>query len=233
MTLGKLLLLCIINALGVTITNVGLMGESSGIGAVLTYTQPLFVFCLAVPFLNEKLKIVKLAGTAIGFVGVVFLFMGSINSLTFASSMLTIIGAIFWAVTAIYYKRFLGHLDPLVTNFFQWAFGIIPLTAINLYIGNFVFSNEATYLLMTLYTAIGSASIGWTLWYYLLEKEDATVVSGSIFIVPLIALFFGWLFLGENINAESILGSALVLLGILLVNKKSQDNTKNPRNKST
>jgi drug/metabolite transporter (DMT)-like permease len=226
-TLGKLLLLCLINALGVTITNVGLVGENSGIGAVLTYTQPLFVFCLAVPFLNEKLKIAKLAGTTIGFAGVVFLFLGSIDSLTFASSTLTILGAIFWAVTAIYYKRFLSHVDSLVTNFFQWAFGIIPLAAINLYSGSFFFPNETTYLLMVLYTAIGSASIGWTIWYYLLGKEDATVVSGSIFIVPLIALFFGWFFLGENINAESIFGSALVLLGIFLVNKKTQDLPKN------
>jgi drug/metabolite transporter (DMT)-like permease len=224
-TLGKLLLLCIINAFGVTITNIGLVGESSGIGSVLTYTQPLFVFCLAIPFLNERLTIAKLAGTTIGFAGVVFLFLGSIDSLTFASSMLMILGAFFWATTAIYYKRFLSHVDSFVTNFFQWAFGIIPLAALNLYTGNFFFPKETTYLLMVLYTAIGSASIGWTIWLYLLRKEDATVVSGSIFIVPLIALFFGWLLLGENITAESILGSALVLLGIFLVNKNSQDST--------
>ena len=220
-TLGKLLLLCSINAFGVTVTNIGLVGESSGIGAVLTYTQPLFVFCLAIPFLNERLKIAKLAGTAIGFAGVVFLFLSSINSLTFAFSMLMILGSFFWAATAIYYKRFLSHVDSFVTNFFQWAFGIIPLAALNLYTGSFFFPKETTYLWMVLYTAIGSACIGWTIWLYLLRKEDAIVVSGSSFIVPLIALFFGWLFLGENITAESILGSALVLLGVLVVNRKN------------
>jgi drug/metabolite transporter (DMT)-like permease len=40
-------------------------------------------------------------------------------------------------------------------------------------------------------------------------------------MVPLIALFFGWLFLGENITIESILGSALVLIGVFLVNIKN------------
>jgi drug/metabolite transporter (DMT)-like permease len=220
-TLGKLLLLCVINAFGVTITNVGLVGESSGIGSVLTYTQPLFVFCLAVPFLNEKLKTAKLAGTTIGFMGVVFLFLGSVDSLTTGSSMLMVLGAFFWASTVIYYKRFLNYVDPFITNFFQWAFGIVPLAALNLYTGNFFFPKATTYLLMVLYTAIGSASIGWTIWLYLLRKEDATVVSGSSFIVPLFALFFGWLFLEENITAESMLGSALVLLGIFLVNTKT------------
>jgi len=220
-TLEKLLLLCSINAFGVTATNTGLVGESSGIGAVLTYTQPLFVFCLAIPFLNEKLKMAKLAGTAVGFVGVVLLFLGNIGSLTLASSMLMIFGAFLWAVTIIYYKRFLSHVDSFVTNFFQWAFGIIPLAALNLYSGGFFFPQEATYLWMVLYTAIGSACIGWTIWLFLLRKEDATVVSSSSFIVPLVALFFGWLLLGENMTIESILGSALVLLGVFLVNRKS------------
>jgi drug/metabolite transporter (DMT)-like permease len=219
--LGRLLLLCSINVFGVTVTNTGLVGESSGIGAVLTYTQPLFVFYLAIPFLNERLKIARFVGTTVGFAGVVLLFLGSIGSLTFVSSVLMILGAFLWAVTIIYYKRFLSHVDSFVTNFFQWAFGVIPLAALNLYTGSFFFPKEMTYLWMVLYTAIGSACIGWTIWLFLLRKEEATVVSSSSFIVPLIALFSGWLFLGENITIESILGSALVLLGVFLVNIKN------------
>ena len=221
-TLEKLLVLCSVNTFGVMVTNTGLVGESSGIGAVLTYTQPLFVFCLAIPFLNESLKISKLGGTAVGFVGVVLLFLGSVSSLTLTSSIIMIFGAFLWAVTIIFYKRFLSHVDSFITNFFQWAFGILPLAALNLYSGSFLFPQEATYLWMVLYTAIGSACVGWTIWLFLLGKEDATVVSGSSFIVPLVALFSGWLFLGESMTLESILGSALVLLGVFLVNKKSQ-----------
>ena len=223
-TLEKLLLLCSINAFGIMVTNTGLVGESSGMGAVLTYTQPLFVFCLAVPFLDERLNVTKFAGAAAGFVGAVLLFLSSISSLTLASSALMIFGAFLWAVTVIYYKRLLSHVDSFVTNFFQWAFGIIPLTALNLCSSSFFFPQEATYLWMVIYTAIGSACIGWTIWLYLLRKEDATVVSGSSFIVPLVALFSGWLFLGENMIIESILGSALVLLGVFLVNRNSHKN---------
>jgi drug/metabolite transporter (DMT)-like permease len=220
-TWKKLLLLCSINVFGVTVTNIGLVEESSGIGAVLTYTQPLFVFCLAIPFLNERLKISKFLGTTVGFVGVVLLFLGSIGSLTFTSSVLMIFGAFLWALTIIYYKRFLSHVDSFVTNFLQWAFGIIPLTVLNLLSDGFFFPKESVYLWMVLYTAIGSACVGWTIWLFLLRKEDAIVVSGSSFMVPLIALFFGWLFLGENMTIESIFGSALILLGVFLVNIKN------------
>lgn len=221
-TFGKVLVLCSINTFGVIATNIGLVGESSGMGAVLTYTQPLFVFCLAVPFLNEKLKVFKLGGTAVGFVGVVLLFFGSVSSLTLASSVIMIFGAFLWAVTIIFYKRFLSHVDSFVTNFFQWAFGILPLAALSVYSGDFLFPKEATYLGVILYTAVGSACVGWTIWLFLLGREDATVVSGSSFIVPMVALFSGWLFLGEGMTPESIIGSALVLLGVFLVNKKSR-----------
>lgn len=85
-TLGKLLGLSLINAFWAIIANTALVGASSGIGAVLTYTQPLFVFCLAIPFLNEKLKIAKIAGTTLGFAGASLLFLSGIGSLTFVSS---------------------------------------------------------------------------------------------------------------------------------------------------
>jgi len=221
-TLEKLLLLCTINALGVTFTSIGLVQESSGIGAVLTYTQPLFVFCLAIPFLNERLKPVKLAGTLVGFAGVILLFLSSISSLTLGSSMIMILGAFSWALTTVCYKRYLSHVDAFVTNFFQWSFGIIPLTVLNLLVNGFYFPKEATYLWMVLYTAIGGACIGWTIWLFLLRKEDATIVSGSSFIIPLIALVSGRLILEENIGIESIIGSALVLLGVFLVNVKNR-----------
>ena len=121
-------------------------------------------------------------------------------------------------MTTIYYKRFLSHVDSFVTNYFQSSLGIIPLAAFNLYAGSFSFPIEVTYMWALLYSVIGSMCIGWTIWFFLLRKEDATVVSGSSFMVPLIALFSGWLFLGESISIESIFGSALVLLGLFLVN---------------
>ncbi|MBS7656911.1 DMT family transporter [Candidatus Bathyarchaeota archaeon] len=223
-TLKRLLLLCAINTFGVMVTNTGLEGESSGIGAVLTYTQPLFVSCLAVPFLGEKINFIKLIGTILGFIGVILLFLGKIHLITLISPLLLILGAFLWAVTVVYYKRFLSYVDSFVTNFFQWAFGIIPLGALNLFLGRHFFPQEPMYLWMVLYTSIGSATIGWTIWLYLLSREDVTVVSSSSFLIPLIAMFSGWVFLKENISAESLLGSMLVLLGVFLVNKSNKCN---------
>ncbi len=191
-------------------------------GAVLTYTQPLFVFCLAVPFLDEKIEKVKLAGAIVGFAGVILLFLGSAGFVVPGSSVIMVFGAFLWAVNTVYYKRFLSHVDSLITCFFQWSFGILPIEALNLYTNDFVFPLEATYIFIVLFMTIGGACVGWIIWFFLLGREDATVISGSSFIVPMIALFSGWFILGENVSIESIFGSALVLSGVVMVNMKNR-----------
>jgi len=221
-TLCNLLILCLIDALGVTVTNIGLVGESSGIGAVLTYTQPLFVFCLAIPFLKERVTATKLLGTVIGFVGVAILFLGRIGSFTFNSTLALILGAFLWAVTIVYYKGFLSHVDPFITSFFQLSIGVLPLAILTLITGDFTFPGDPTYLGIILYASVGASAIGWTGWTFLIKEEDATVLAGSSFIVPLMALIFGWQLLGETIHTESILGSALILIGVYLVNLEGQ-----------
>jgi drug/metabolite transporter (DMT)-like permease len=46
-----------------------------------------------------------------------------------------------------------------------------------------------------------------------LRDEEAITLSSSTLLVPAVALLFGWQFLGENLNFESLLGSALTLVG--------------------
>jgi drug/metabolite transporter (DMT)-like permease len=229
-TLTRLLLLGVINALGIVATNIGLLYEKSGISAVLTYTPPLFVFCMAVPFLKEKAKASRLLGVLIGFVGVIALSLwkiviapslwkiGSIGIFT-VSNILLIIGAFLWALSIVYCKKLLGHVDSIITNIFQLTVGVAILTMLNATIGGFLFPLSAAYIRIVLYAAVAASSLGLTLWLYLLRDEEAMVLSSSSFIIPLCALFFGWLLLGENIELNSLFGSALIMTGVYLVNR--------------
>jgi len=220
-TLVKLLLLSLINAFGIISTNTGLVYEKSSIGAVLTYTQPLFVFCLAVLFLKEKSKLSRLLGILIGFSGVLILYLRGDLSITNFSypSLLLIVGAFTWAVTIVYYKKLLSHVNPVVTNIFQLSVGAIILSALSIPIEGFSFPINETYILLVLYMSLASSSLAMTLWVFLLREEEATVLSTTSFIVPAVALIFGWFFLGENLELNSLLGFILIMTGVYLVNK--------------
>jgi len=221
-TLVKLTLFCLMCVLGITAMHVGLVEESSGIGAVLTYTQPLFVYCLAVPFLKERVTAIKVLGILAGFVGVVVLFLGKVGSFTFNSALIMLFAAFSWAVSVVYYKKHLSHIDPFIANFFQLPISIFPLDLLSVFTKSFVFPVDTTYLWIILYVSVGPLVVGWTIWLFLLKEEEATVVSGSSFIVPLAALFFGWQILGENVSVQSMVGAALVLGGMYLVNLKTR-----------
>lgn len=219
--LMALFLLGVIGSAGIVATNIGLIYEKSGIGATLTYSQPLLVFCMAVPFLGEKVSATRLLGVLVGFLGVVVLSMKEValGSLTF-SVLLLLAGAFLWALSVIYYKRFLGHLDPIVTNVVQLSVGSFLLGGIDAVTGRFLWPSSMEYLSIVLYASIGASSIGLTLWLFLLREEDATVLSSSSMAVPLVSFLFGWVLLQETVEPRSILGAVLIVLGVYLVNRK-------------
>lgn len=219
-TLGKLLFYSLIVAFQIIAQRVGLSSESSGIGAVFTYTFPLFVCCFATLLLGEKVTATKFFGIMMGFMGVFVLLVAKTSSFMSSSSLILIFGAFLWALTVLYYKKFLTHVDPIITVLFQLPTGILPAAILSLFTNSFVLETRTTYVLTTLYSSIGALVIGGVTWLFLLKEEEANVLSGSSFIVPVVALLFGWGLLGEPIYIESALGSALVLAGLYLVNLK-------------
>ena len=229
-TLGKLLFYSLLYLVQMILMRVGLVGESSGMGAVLLYSQPLFVVFLAIPFLKEKVTAPKVVGAVIGFAGVCILFLGRMNSLMLNSAFIMILSAFIWAIETIYYKKFLCKVDPFVAIFIQSLVGTLSLVPVCIMTNSFIFPMNTAYILIVLYSAIGSFAIGWSIWLFLLEHEDATVLSGSSLIVPVLALFIGWQIMGESIGIESVFGSLLTLGGVCLVNLVNRQ--RNSRNGS-
>jgi len=220
-TLLRIVVSGIATAAGSVSTYVGLVYAASGVAAILTYTQPLFVFLLSALFLRAEAKIDRLFGAFVGFSGVAVLSIQKSSSLgMFAhSEFLLLIGALMWGVTVVYYKKALSHVDPILTNAFQQTSGIVLLAALAGGLEGFRFSLAAPYVLMILYSAIFATCVGITLWYFLVREEDVTVLSSSSYLVPMIAIFLGWLVLGESVELGSILGMGLILAGIYLVNR--------------
>lgn len=216
----KLIFNSIVNATGMASTHIGLLYETSGLSSILTYTQPLFVFCLAALFLNEKITMIRVLGAALGFLGVVIIYMERVSQITLSSATLFLIaGAFLWAVTTIYYKKFLTHVNPEIVNVVQFPIGTVFLITVTSMLDKLTFSVDIAYILSILYIAILGSAVASTIWLALIRIEEATIVSMSSLAVPAAALFFGWIFLKEPVRPSLLLGFALILTGIYLVNK--------------
>jgi O-acetylserine/cysteine efflux transporter len=67
---------------------------------------------------------------------------------------------------------------------------------------------------------IGTA-MSWSLWFGLVGSGEAGRVASYIFFVPIVALITGGLVLGESLGASLLIGAALVIVGVYLVNRRS------------
>jgi len=192
----------------------------SGTGAVLTYTQPLMVFALALMLLDEEVSAPKLLGVVIGFSGVVVLFLRDSSGLISWSAVLLLLGAFFWALASVYYKLRLSKVDATLVNLIQAIFTSLLLASISVMVEPVQPLWSWKYGAILAYAGVGASAIGMTIWLRLLKDEGATSLSGSVLIVPIIALFFGWWLIGESLDLRSLVGCGLVLVGVYMVNRK-------------
>ena len=225
-TLKGILIYSLFSTLSFASTTVGLASHGSGFVSVLMYSQPIMVFILSVRFLGEKFSVPRLFGIALGFSGVAALFLQDGGATLSWTAFLVLIGALFWAVGTVYYKRKLQSLDAQVVNLAQVALTLIVMFGISMLTEPLFEAWSITYLATLAYAGIGAAGVGMTIWLVLLEDKEATLLSGSSLIVPVLALFFSWILIGEELNLQVLLGAVLVLGGVYLVNK-TRTTTKN------
>jgi len=216
----KLITLSLIIAVSATLTSIGLLYETIGLSSLLTYTQPLFVFCLAIIFLGERITKIKALGLISSFLGVAMLYIGKSFSQTFLLEpfLLLVLGAFLWAVSIVYYKKFLGHVEPAIINIIQFPIGLTFLLLLVFMTGSLSFCRDTLYIFSILYTSILGSALASTIWLFLIREEEAIVISTSSLIVPVIATLLGWLLIGESIGYDFLASFILVLTGLYLVN---------------
>ena len=67
------------------------------------------------------------------------------------------------------------------------------------------------------YLVLFGSMVGFTAYIYILKKSTATRVATYAFVNPVVALFLGWLLIGEAITLRTIVAAAVILTAVLLV----------------
>ena len=70
-----------------------------------------------------------------------------------------------------------------------------------------------------LFLGLACSGLGYLLWYGALERLEATRVAALLYLEPLVTLAAAVLLLGEPVGLLTVLGGALVLGGVSLVQR--------------
>jgi drug/metabolite transporter (DMT)-like permease len=63
--------------------------------------------------------------------------------------------------------------------------------------------------------------IGYTAYIYILGHAPTAKVSTYAYVNPVVAVFLGWLVLGENVDGYILAGSAVIIASVVLVTSAS------------
>ena len=191
---------------------------SSGLTAVLFSTMPLMTALLSAFWTrSETLRARNVAGILIGVAGTALLFwpherLGVMQALGMLS---TLAGSLCAAINLVTMKKHGRHSDPFVLNFLGMGLGAVCLLLMSAALERWatvVWTRSN--VLAILYLSLFGSVIAFSAYYYLIKRMDATIVSLSTLIIPIVALALGRAFLHETVTPAAVVGIVTILAGV-------------------
>jgi drug/metabolite transporter (DMT)-like permease len=213
--------------IGFTFYNVALnVGEEqipAGTASLIVASAPIFVAVFAAIFFRERLRGWAWLGMLLSFGGVALISVerGQGLQLSF-SALLVLAAAIAQAAYSVAQKPYLKRYTALpYTTYAIWAGTLFLLGfAPGLFAQMPAASSEAT--LAVIYMGIFPGAIGYISWSYALSRLPAAKAGSFLYLIPAVAIFIAWVWLGEAPELSAWLGGGLILVGVIVANWKGK-----------
>jgi drug/metabolite transporter (DMT)-like permease len=191
----------------------------AGVGGLIIGTQPLLIVLLAAGLGLERITSSILIGLALALIGTVALFwsefQGEIKGgVSGFGALFVFLGGVSWAVYAIASR-------PLIARYGAWhisALSIVGATIPFLALASprtidvaFAMSLRHCFdmLFMIVATLVSS-----TTWNFAAVRMPPAVAGIFLYLIPVIAVAAGAAILGEEVNAQILVGGTLILSGV-------------------
>lgn len=194
---------------------------TAGLSSIINATTPLWTAVVAWVWLRQGLTPLRVLGLVIGFAGVAFLAWDKASFKPGAdhSGLLAVLACagatLCYGLAANATKRYLTGVAPLAV-----ATGSQTAAALMLAAPATVWWPAAPPGGTAWLSALGLAglctALAYLLYFRLMSRLGPTNAVSVTFLIPLFAMLWGALFLGEAVTAHMLAGGAIVLVGIAL-----------------
>lgn len=199
--------------------------------ALLHATETVFLSLLAFLFLREAMPRLKVAGIVVGLAGVYLIIANGWKLPAFSGltqgNLLIVLALAFEATSSIVGKGLVARYSIHSVVTYQMLSGAIALAPFSIYEmsalaaqGHAPAIPPAPALWSLAYLILPCTVFGYMVWFTVLDKREASEMSVFLFIQPVAGAFLGAYFLGDKITTYTVLGAALVLLAVGLVNRR-------------
>mgnify|MGYP001303388734 FL=1 len=201
----------------------------SSISSILWGLFPLFTSLMAHFMIkddpDERLNKNKISALIMGLLGVATMSANQeidLASQSFSAILVLISVIIIAAYPSVQYKKYNDEVGPFQMNAVcQVMTGIVMLSMSSLFnedLTVIVWNNEL--ILSTLYLTIFGGFVSWGIYFWLYQYLNVTQVTYVAIFPPIVAIFLGWVFLGEILSFQEIIGTLLILGSSVLIYRK-------------
>jgi drug/metabolite transporter (DMT)-like permease len=197
----------------------------SAIAAIINGAVPLVVILLAaLTFPDEPITLNRLAGLLVGYAGVIVIVYPGLAASTGGeiSGELALVGStISYGIGAVYARAKIRGLRPMIPAVFQVGFAFVIISIL-------AFVNErpldvawnGNALFAVAWLGIFGSGIAYLANFRLLSRIGATRTSILAYFLPIVGIVSGALMFGETIDQYVLIGTAMVIVGVALVNSR-------------
>jgi drug/metabolite transporter (DMT)-like permease len=195
--------------------------------AWIVSTTPVFMALLGWVVLKEKLGWIKIAGILLAFVGVLLVvYDGDLSAISLRSfgkpgDILILISAINWTVFSVLSRRGLKQHPATLMMFYVMFIGWLFTSILFFATQNIAEIGQLStdgWLGIT-FLGVFCSGLAYIAWYDALQALTTAQTGVFLYIEPLVAVVVAFVVLGEAITAASLLGGAIIILGVWLVNR--------------
>jgi len=201
-------------------TNIG----SASVGGIIVPTfNPIITFIISVLLMKQVVYRMDIIGLILGFTGGIIVLQAwtlSLEQIISNGNLFFICASISWGIMSIISGRSHDHVSTLSFSF--WVYTISTL----IYLGAtwnkdifLIFTYDWIFWVNMFFLSVGAMVFGTTVYFLGTTKLGPEKASAFIFMVPVTALFFSVLLIGERLEITTMIGGLMTMIAVYLINK--------------
>jgi len=197
---------------------------TSGMASILNATTPIFIVAVAHwGTEDEKLSPGKALGIAFGILGVIVLVGPAAFEGVSAiwGELAVVMASCVYGFGGVYSRRF-KDLTPLVAATGQITGATLLLIPLSLLIDHpwTLPMPDTSAWASLLAIALFNTALAYVVYYRMVASVGVTYISLVTFLIPVIALWLGAVFLRENVTLQALAGMAIIALGLAAADER-------------
>jgi len=192
--------------------------SSAGISMLFIAVGPLLIALFSTVILKRKLSRFEVIGMLISFTGLIVASAAALPAASIkpAGIILLTIYILAYALSSVYFSNIKLGISNAVFNIWQVFIGGLMLLPFCFLAGGYhIYQLDNTLFLTLAWLIVILSFVANQLWLYLLDRDPVSA-GNWLYLTPIFGYAYGYFLLGESITLYAVVGTILVLSGLII-----------------